>query len=174
MGEEMRVRPATYADLPAIVEIYNDAVRNTTATADYDPTTLEARTEWFEFRANNHYPVYVAENEAERIVGWSSLSPYKDRVGYRFTAETSIYVAADQRGKSLGKQLLAPLIADARQNGLHALIAGIDSANEASLRLHAAFGFERVGHMREVITKFDQWLDVVYMQLLLETLTAPE
>lgn len=161
------VRLATPADLPAILEIYNEAILNTTATADYEPHTLEMRTEWFESRVNNGYPVFVAEDQSGRVVGWSSLSPYHARIGYRFSAEVSVYVAADSRGQGVGKLLLPPLIEAAQERGLHALIASIDSANEASIRLHAAFGFERTGYLREVITKFDRWLDVVYMQSLL-------
>jgi len=163
----MRVRPATHADLPAILDIYNEAVLNTVATADYEPQTLETRTEWFALRVRKGLPVFVAEGEDGRVVGWSSLSPYHGRVGYRFTVETSIYVAADRRGERIGTALLPPLIEAAKQGGLHALIASIDGTNEASIRLHAAFGFEKVGQLKEVITKFGRWLDVVYMERLL-------
>lgn len=163
----MRVRPATHADLSAILDIYNDAILHTTATADYEPHTLEMRMEWFESRVENGYPVFVAEDETGQVVGWSSLSPYHPRIGYRFSAEVSVYVAANSRGKGVGKSLLPPLIEAARACGLHSLIASIDSANEASIRLHTAFGFQRAGQLDEVIYKFDQWLGVVYMQLLL-------
>jgi phosphinothricin acetyltransferase len=163
----MRVRSAAENDLPAILEIYNDAVLNTVATADYEPQTLEMRREWFALRVQKGLPVFVAENEERRVVGWSALSPYHGRVGYRFTAETSIYVAADWRGKGVGRALLPPLIEAARQRGLRALIASIDGTNEASIRLHASCGFEKVGHLKEVITKFGRWLDVVYMERLL-------
>jgi phosphinothricin acetyltransferase len=163
----MRIRPAAENDLPAILDIYNDAVLNTVATADYEPQTLEMRREWFDLRVQKGLPIFVAEDEAGRVVGWSALSPYHGRIGYRFTAETSIYVAADRRGQGIGRALLPPLIEAARQGGLHALIASIDGSNEASIRLHAAFGFEKVGYMKEVITKFGRWLDVVYMERLL-------
>src|SRR5438552_15808038 len=148
----MTVRPATHADLPAILAIYNDAILNTTATADYEPHTLETRTQWFEQRVNNGYPVFVAVEEDGSVVGWSSLSPYHTRIGYRFTAEVSVYVQADRRGQGVGKQLLPPLIEAARTQGLHALIASIDADNEPSIRLHAGFGFERRGHLPQVMT----------------------
>ena len=163
----MTIRPATTADLPGILEIYNDAVLNTTATYDYEPRTLEHRTQWFEERQRDNFPVFVAVDEAGRVVGWSALNPFHARFGYRFTSENSIYVAADQRGKGVGKLLLAPLLEAARTRGLHAIIAAIDATNEASLRLHAAFGFERVGHFKETGFKFGRWLDVVYMQKLI-------
>lgn len=160
----MRIRPATRADLPGILEIYNDAVLHTTATYDYEPRTLEHRTQWFEERQREGYPIFVAVDDAERVVGWSALNPYHARMGYRFTSENSVYVAADVRGRGIGKLLLAPLIEGAKARGLHAIIAAIDATNEASIRLHLAFGFEKVGLFREVGFKFDRWLDVVYME----------
>jgi phosphinothricin acetyltransferase len=160
------VRPATHADLPAILEIYNDAVLHTTASYDYEPRTLENRVAWFEDHQKSNYPVFVAVDEAGHAAGWSSLSRFHDRFGYRFTTENSVYVAADQRGKGIGKLLLAPLIESARTQGLHAIIAVIDAQNEASLRLHARFGFEKVGHFKQTGFKFGRWLDVVYMELI--------
>jgi phosphinothricin acetyltransferase len=74
---------------------------------------------------------------------------------------------ADRRGQGIGKLLLPPLIGAARAKGLHAIIAGIDAEGEASIRLHEAFGFQRVGHLKEVGYKFGRWLDVIYMELLL-------
>ena len=161
------IRPATVADLPGILEIYNDAVLNTTATYDYEPRTLEQRAAWFEERSREGYPILVAVDDAGRVVGWSALNPYHARIGYRFTAENSVYVAADMRGKGIGKLLLPPLIAGAQAKGLHAIIAAIDAENAASIRLHAAFGFEQVGHFKQTGFKFNRWLDVVYMERLL-------
>src|SRR5438477_5534062 len=150
----MHVRPADYADLPGILEIYNEAVLNTTATYDCEPRTMEHRLAWFEEHLKNNYPVFVAQNEAERIVGWSALNPYHARAGYRFTTENSVYVAADQRGRGIGKALMTPLITGARERGLHAIIAAIDMENEPSVRLHTSFGFEKVGCFKQVGFKF--------------------
>ena len=161
----MNVRPATHADLPEVLEIYNEAVLNTTATYDYEPRTLEHRTQWFEERMRDNYPVFVAL-EGERVIGWSALNPFHARFGYRFTAENSVYVAADVRGRGVGKVLLAPLVEGAKVRGLHAIIAAIDADNEASIRLHARFGFEKVGHFKQTGFKFGRWLDVVYMERL--------
>ena len=162
----MTIRPALLADLPGILEIYNDAVLNTTATYDYEPRTLQHRLAWFEERAKMNFPVFVAANEQGRVVGWSALNPYHARAGYRFTSENSVYVAADQRGRGIGKQLLPPLISGAKERGLRAIIAGIDAENEISVRLHASFGFEKVGCFKQVGFKFGRWLDVIYMELL--------
>ena len=166
MRGQMNVRPATHADLPGILEIYNDAVLHTTATYDYEPRTLEHRTQWFEERQRDGYAVFVALEGGGRVVGWSALNPFHARVGYRFTTENSVYVAAPWRGKGVGKMLLAPLIDAAKVKGLHAIIAAIDADNAASIRLHARFGFEQVGHFKQTGFKFGRWLDLVYMERL--------
>jgi L-amino acid N-acyltransferase YncA len=163
----MQVRSATTADLPGILEIYNEAVLNTTATYDYEPRTLEHRAQWFEERTREGYPVFVAVDQTERVVGWGALNPFHARFGYRFTTENSVYVAADLRGHGVGKLLLPPLIDGAKAMGLHAIIAAIDADNEASIRLHARFGFEQVGHFKQTGFKFGRWLDVVYMEKLI-------
>ena len=163
---DVSVRPATPADLPAIHEIYNEAVRNTTATYDHKPRDFAYRERWFQDHEEARYPVFVATGPGEHVLGWSSLSQYHDRFGYRFTAENSVYVAAGQRGRGIGRMLLPPLIATARRRGLHVIIAAIDAQNEASVRLHASFGFQQVGLFREVGHKFGRWLDVLYMQLV--------
>ena len=161
------VREATSADLQAILDIYNDAVLTTTASYDYEPRTLEDRRAWFEDHRENNYPIFVAADNTGKILGWSSLSRFHARMGYRFSTENSVYVAAEVRGRGIGKLLMPPLIQGARDRGLHTIIALIDAQNDASIRLHASFGFERVGHMKEAGYKFDRWLDVVLMQLLL-------
>lgn len=162
----MQIRPAVEEDLPAILEIYNDAVLNTTASYDYEPQTLERRLEWFEEHVEQGLPIFAAVNPAGAVVGWSSLSRFRERKGYQFTVENSVYVAADHRGRGIGKQLLPPLLNRAAALGLKAVIAAIDAENAPSIRLHAAFGFERVGHFKQVGHKFGRWLDVVYMERL--------
>lgn len=164
----MIVRAAKVEDLPGILAIYNDAVLTTTATYDYEPRTLEHRTAWYEDHVKNNYPIFVALDDAQAVVGWSALNRYHDRKGYRYTTENSVYVAAAERGKGIGKRLMSPLVESARERGFHAILAAIDAQNEASIRLHARFGFERVGCFKQVGFKFGRWLDVVYMELLLE------
>lgn len=167
--ERIEVRPARRTDCPGILAIYNDAVLTTTASYDYEPRTLAQREEWFDAHQRDQMAVLVAEGPAGEIVGWSALNKYHDRVGYRFTTENSVYVAAAWRGRGVGGQLLAPLVTAARERGLHAIIACIDAQNEASIRLHQRFGFERVGLFRQVGFKFDRWLDVAYLELLLDS-----
>ncbi len=163
----MDIRAATRDDMLAVMEIYNDAVLTTSATADYEPQTLEQRLQWYDERTRAGYPTLVAVVGSDGVVGWASLSAYKTRYGYRFTSEVSVYVAAEHRGRGVGGALLPPLIEAGRAMGLHALVAAIDAQNEASLRLHRAHGFQDRGVLREVFTKFGRWFDVAYLELLL-------
>ena len=167
MTPKVQIRPAGRDDLQQILDIYNEAVLNTTASYDYEPRTIEQRQTWFEEHQRANYPVFVASDEKGGVVGWSALNPYHSRPGYQFTSENSIYIAADCRGKGIGKLLMPPLIEGARKRGLHVIIAAIDASNPASVRLHEHFGFQTVGHMKEVGFKFGRWLDVIYMQLIL-------
>lgn len=162
----IQIRPVQRLDLQSILDIYNEAVLNTTASYDYEPRTLEHRTAWFEDHERLNYPMFVAVNETGQVVGWSALNPFHSRIGYQFTTENSIYIGAEHRGKGIGQLLMPPLIEGARQRGLHAIIAAIDATNEASIRLHARFGFEKVAHLKQVGFKFGRWLDVVYMELI--------
>jgi L-amino acid N-acyltransferase YncA len=164
---KIQVLPAERRHLQEILDIYNDAVLKTTASYDYEPRTLEHRTVWFEDHQKINLPIFVAVGASGKVLGWSALNPYHSRIGYQFTTENSIYIVEDQRGKGIGKLLMQPLIDGARTRGFHAIIAVIDAANEASIRLHARFGFEKVGHFKEVGFKFGRWLDVAYLELIL-------
>ena len=163
----IKLRPAIREDCPGILTIYNDAVLKTTASYDYEPRTIRHRRAWFDEHQRDGYPIFVAVDETGLILGWGSLSAYHDRAGYRFTVENSIYIAEEHRGKGIGKMLLEALIEAARERGFHCIIAAIDGANQVSIELHRKFGFEVVGHFKRVGYKFNRWLDVVYMELLL-------
>ncbi|WP_448571351.1 N-acetyltransferase family protein [Trichothermofontia sp.] len=166
------IRHASEADLPAILDIYNDAILNTTAAYDYTPQTLEMRQAWYAQKVAHHFPVLVAVVD-DRVVGFSSLGPFRAWAAYKYTVENSVYVAADYRGQGIGQRLLAALIMAAKQLDMHVMIAAIDATNEASLRLHAHFGFVEVGHLRQVGYKFGRWLDLKLLELTLETPLSP-
>lgn len=157
------IRTATDADIPAVSAIYNDAVLKTTATYDYETEPLERRQAWFREHQELRLPVFVAVSAEHGVVGWSSLSPYHRRPGFRFTVENSIYIAEPHRGQGIGKQLMAPLITAGESLGLHSIIAAIDASNEASLWLHRQFRFTEVGRFPQVGFKFNRWLDVAYL-----------
>ena len=166
------IRSATEKDVPALLEIYNHVILNTTAVYSYQPHTLEARREWYASRMKEGYPVFVAEDSG-RVVGFSSYGPFRVWPAYKYTIENSVYVAEGQRGKGIGKLLIQPLIDEARRHDYHAIIAGVDASNESSLRLHRSFGFEEVAHFRQVGFKFGRWLDLKFLELLLETPAQP-
>lgn len=164
--ENCVIRPATEADLPAILDILNDAILNTTAVYDYQPHTLGMRQIWYHEKVAAGFPVFVAEIGG-RVVGFSSLGTFRAWAAYQYTAENSVYVASSWRGQGVGKQLLVALIEAAKTMNLHAIVAGIDADNEASCRLHRAFGFEEVAHFKQVGYKFDRWLDLKFLELIL-------
>jgi L-amino acid N-acyltransferase len=167
------VRPAEEKDLPEILVIYNDIIVNTTAVYDYEPHTAAMRKQWWDTKKEQGFPVFVAEEEG-RVVGFSSIGPLRAWAAYKYSVENSIYVATDVRGKGVGKLLMRPLIDAARKLEMHTILAGIDASNEASIRLHEWFGFKEVAHFKEVGYKFDRWLDLKFLQLVLDTPAAPQ
>lgn len=160
------VRPATTADLPAILAIYNDAVVSTTAIWNDTVVDIDNRIAWFEARARQHYPVLVAELEGA-VVGYGSFGDFRPFDGYRHSVEHSVYVAAEARRRGVASALLAALVERATAMGKHVMIAGIAADNAASIRLHRENGFVETGRLPEVGTKFGQWLDLVFMQRIL-------
>jgi L-amino acid N-acyltransferase YncA len=160
------IRDAREADLAAMLAIYNDAVLTTTAVYDYKPRSGEQQTAWFQAKREQSLPVLVAD-DGETVVGFASYGPFRPWPAYLHSVENSLYVAPDRRGRGIGSLLLPALIRRAADRGLHTMIAGIDAANEASLRLHARFGFERVALFREVGWKFERWLDLAFLKLML-------
>lgn len=163
----LTVRPAVAADLPAILAIYNDAVANTTAIWNDNPVDLDNRHAWLTERQGKGFPVLVACLRGE-VAGYGSYGDWRAWDGYRHTVEHSIYVHAELRRRGAGRALLAALIEAARAGGKHAMIAGIESGNVASVRLHESLGFKAIGTFPQVGTKFGRWLDLTMMQLTLE------
>src|SRR6266496_4013458 len=157
------IREAIQDDLPQLLTIYNDIILHTTAVYDYEPHTLEMRQAWFKTKQEQGFPVFVAENK-NKIVGFSSIGPFRAWAAYKYSVENSVYVSAEERGKGIGKLLIQPLIEAAKKLGMHTIIAGIDASNEASLKLHKSFGFEEVAHFKEVGWKFERWLDLKFLQ----------
>jgi L-amino acid N-acyltransferase len=160
------VRTAEETDLPALLDIYNDIILHTTAVYDYEPHTIGMRRAWWDKKKEQGFPVFVAE-ENGRVVGFSSIGPFRAWAAYQYSVENSVYVKADCRGKGIGKMLIPPLIEAARRAGMHTIIAGVDASNESSLCLHRHFGFAEVAQFKEVGWKFDRWLDLKFLQLML-------
>jgi L-amino acid N-acyltransferase len=161
----MEVRLASAEDAEAIKAIYNLEVSESMVTFDLVPRTLEQQRAWLADHAGAH-PAVVAVDGGE-VVGFGSLSPYKERPAYATTVENSVFVHRAHRGRGIGRRLLEELVQLARDHGFHTVIARIVGDNEASIRVHQVCGFTRVGVEREVGRKFGKWLDVVELQLLL-------
>ncbi len=164
----MQIRSANENDLEQLLTIYNDIILNTTAVYQYQPHTLQMRKEWFETKQQQGFPVFVAEDN-DSILGFSTLGTFRNWQAYKYSVENSIYVASGSRGKGVGKLLMHPLIEAAVKMDMHTIIAGIDAANGASLQLHKNFGFEEVAFFKQVGYKFKRWLDLKFLQLILET-----
>ncbi|MEO6182657.1 MAG: N-acetyltransferase family protein [Verrucomicrobiota bacterium] len=159
------VRLATESDLVAINDIYNHYVLHSTCTYQEEPELIEGRQKWFRHHGDKH-PVIVAEVEGE-VVGWGSLSAYHARCAYRHTVENSVYVHHQHQRRGIGALILQGLISRACSLGHRAIIAGIDADQLGSVALHTRFRFEKVGHFKQVGFKFNRWLDVIYMELIL-------
>ena len=159
----MEIRDAVESDLPGLLAIYNDVIATSTAVYTYSPVTLEDRTQWWHARLAQGYPVLVAVNESG-VQGFSTFGDFRPWPGYRYTVEHSVHVRGDCRGQGVGKELVKALFPRAAALGKHVMIAGVDAANDASIRFHERLGFEKTGHLREVGHKFERWLDLVFLQ----------
>jgi phosphinothricin acetyltransferase len=163
----MLVRDATPADLPALLDIYNEAVANTTASWDHDPWSAVRHADWYAHKVESGFPILVADEDGE-VLGYATYGEFHAKIGYAATREHSVYLRPQSRGRGVGRTLMLALIDRARSRGVHTLIGELSADNEASLRLHAGLGFVEVGRLREVGRKFGRWLDLVLVQLMLQ------
>ncbi|WP_085520559.1 GNAT family N-acetyltransferase [Tuberibacillus sp. Marseille-P3662] len=159
------IREAVLDDLPAMLDIYNDAIRNLTVTFDLEEETLEERRGWFESHGGQ-YPLIIAELDGE-VVGYGCLSAFRDKAAYAYSTELSIYISRYHRGYGIGHSLMKEIISRAAQLGYHTVIGSITAGNEASVHLHKKFGFEFVSRFKEVGFKFGEWQDVDFYQLII-------
>jgi len=164
---KVRVRPATEADMPAIQEIYSHYVLDTTASfEDEPPTVAEMLARWQ--RVTSRGLPYLVAMHRKRVVGYAYAGPFRERSGYRYTIEDSVYVAEDLRGRDVGNALMTELIERCTALGFRQMIAVIgDSTNASSLALHSRHGFFVVGALSSTCFKFGRWVDAVLMQRIL-------
>lgn len=156
----------------AILDILNDAIAHTTAIYDYHPRTPASMQAWFAAKEKDSYPVIGIE-EAGRLLGFASYGSFRAWPAYRYTVESSVYVAEEARGRGCGRKLMEELIRLARIQDMHTLVACIDMQNTASIRLHEKLGFSNSGVLRQVGYKFGHWLDAGFFQLILDTPAQP-
>ena len=158
------IRAAAAADLPAITEIYDHAVRYGTATFELIPPDLTEMTRRFEILMDGGFPYLVAALEG-RVVGYAYAGAYRPRPAYRFTVENSVYLQPAIHRRGIGLQLLQRLLTESEQRGYRQMIAVVgDSANAGSIGVHTKCGFQMIGTHPDVGFKFGRWLDTVMMQ----------
>ena len=165
MPVSLEIRDATLKDLPQITRIYNDAVLTTVGTFDLETKSDAAQRAWFDIHVGRHPVLVAVENEV--VTGYAALNAFSDRCGYQDTAEVSVYVDKDHRGKQVGTKLLSRLIERAKEHRLECLVSRIAEGNDASFVMHKKFGFFEAGVLKRVGKKFGRVLDVHYWQLLL-------
>ena len=162
--DNFHIRKALENDLQKITEIYNDAIKMTTATFDTTLKTMEEQRLWFQDHGSKN-PIMVAEQDGV-IIAWGSLSKWSDRCAYTDTAEVSLYVTDPYQGHGIGTHLLKQLLKEGQKQGLHAVIARITEGNTHSISMHESLGFFHIGTMKEVGVKFDKRLDVHLLEKL--------
>lgn len=168
ISSQVVIRVAVLEDLPAITDIYNEAIQNGVATFDTEVKSVDNRKSWFLNRTDAQ-PILVA-TQLNQVVAWASLNPWSDRAAYNETAEVSIYVHKDYRGKGIGGGLFEALMQKAEKVGLHYLLSRITEGNQISIDLHLQHGFSVVGVMHEVGFKFGKYLDVTLMEKIIKKL----
>jgi phosphinothricin acetyltransferase len=162
----IQVRPAVMDDAAGIAAIRNHYILCSDCTMQTVPVTVEEERAWLEVHGDA-FPVLVAEIGRD-IVGYASLSSYRPRPAYARTVEDSVYVRDDMRGKGIGGSLLTALLEEGKEHGFHSVVGIIGASQEASLRLHRRHGFQDVGTLREAGFKFGHYIDISFLQLLLE------
>lgn len=146
----MHFRNAELKDLERIVEIYNSTINDRLATADTEFQTVADKTAWFENHNAKNRPIWIVEDDNQNCLGWVSVQSFYGRPAYIGTAEISIYLATEQRGKGIGKVVLEMAIEKCRDLNLHSLLGFIFAHNTASIKLFANAGFTQWGLLPDV------------------------
>jgi phosphinothricin acetyltransferase len=161
---DVKVRPATEADLDGLNEVYNEYVRTAHYTFDLEPISIEARRDWFShYGTAGRYRVFVAAAD-DSVVGYASSGRYRLKAAYETSVETSIYLVAEATGLGIGGKLYTALFDALRGEDVHRAFAGISLPNPASVALHEKFGFKRAGLYTEQGRKFDRYWDVAWYE----------
>jgi L-amino acid N-acyltransferase len=168
----MNLRCATENDIPEILEIFNDALVNTTAVYSYQKATHQEQLEWFNHKKVAGIPVYVAQDN-DVILGYVTYGPFRARPAYKYTVELSIYVDSKARNQGIAKAMMTKILEVCQEKELKTLICGIDSENKASIDLCQKFGFTHSGSLKKVGYKFGHWLDLEFYALELKGPSHP-
>lgn len=165
MTESLLLRDCTLADAAAIADIYNESIRDGSATMDNEEKTAADICRWVR-GFNDREAILVLERDT-RVIGWGIIKRYSDRIGYRVCCETSVYLRSDEVRKGYGSRMKRALIERCRQFGYHHLVAKIFAKNKGSIAYNERLGYEIVGIQREIGFRNGKWQDVVIMQLIL-------
>lgn len=169
-----QIVPCTHArHAQAILDIFNEAIQNSTALYDYKPRELQSMEPWFAVKDKGNFPVIGVEDDMGTLIAFGSYGTFRAWPAYKYSVEHSVYVHKDHRDKGLGKTVMHALIAAARERNVHAMLGGIDASNAGSIALHERLGFKHVGTLPQVGFKFGHWLDLAFYQLLLDTPLQP-
>jgi phosphinothricin acetyltransferase len=166
LSAEFAIAAAERSQLPEILTIYNEVIRNTTAVYSDEEVTLANRQAWFDAKIALGLPVLVA-SDGTGVLGFGTFGEFRAWPCYRYSVEHSVHVRADCRRRGIGRALVLALLDAAASMQKHVLIAGIDADNAASIGLHLNLGFSVVGHFHEVGFKFGRWLDLKFLQRLI-------
>ena len=170
----MKFIPCTYeTHADAILDIFNEAILNSTALYDYKPRARDSMTGWFKGKADAGFPVIGAVSSLGHLLGFATYGTFRAWPAYKYSVEHSVYVDARFRGRGIGKLLLKEIIAAAQGQYYHTLVGVIDASNFGSIRLHEALGFSCCGTIKQAGFKFGRWLDVMFYQLILATPSRP-
>ncbi len=156
-----------------ILEIFNYEISNSTAIFDYKPRTKDMMKIWFDNKRIGNYPVIGAINNNGELMGFVSYGPFRAWPAYKYTVEHSIYVDKKFRGQGIGNTLMKEMIESAKKQQYHVIMAGIESNNKPSIKLHENNGFRFCGRIEQVGYKLGQWLNLDFMQLSLNTPINP-
>jgi L-amino acid N-acyltransferase YncA len=170
----VQIRDAAIVDLESITEIHNHAIVHTTAIWHEDQVDVDSRAVWLAERTRDGFPVIVATDDDDSVLGYASFGHWRTYSGYRHTVEHSVYVREGQRGRGIGRTLMTALLDRAHAQGVHVMIAAVESENLGSVVLHEKLGFVEVGRLPQVGAKFGRWLDLTLLQLTLDERTAPD
>jgi len=170
---DFQLKPCTEKQLPEILDIFNDAILNSTALYDYKTRTMETMNAWYADKLKGNYPIVGAFDENDTLLGFATYGMFRVRPAYKYSVEHSVYVRSDKRGHGVGKVLLREIIKKAGEQNFHVMVGVIDASNGVSLKLHENEGFILTGIMKEVGFKFGKWLDAAFYQLILKTPENP-
>lgn len=165
----IQIRNALITDLNSILEIVNREIIYGTAFWMTKVRTYDEQLVWFENHEKEGFPIFVAVNEQQKILGFATYGHFRAYDGYKHTVEHSVYLIPEAQGRGLGKKLMKHLMNYACQNNVHVMVAAITANNQASIRLHEWFGFKHAGILPQTGIKFEKWLDLLFMYKIINS-----